>query len=118
MTDESGRAEVYATPYPGAGRKWQVSSQGGGYPRWRKDGRELVYQALDGSVTTATVSAAGEGFSVGSETALFKTRSAVTTEYVFRPTADAQRFLVVETMGEDVALPLTVTLGWQALLRD
>lgn len=117
VTDESGRPEVHVTPYPGAGRKWQVSSQGGSYPRWRKDGREIVYQALDGSVTAAAVSTAGEGFSVGAETALFKTRVPVTNEYVLRPTADAQRFLVVETMGEDVALPLTLTLGWQALLR-
>ncbi len=118
VTDESGRAEVYVTPFPGAGRKWQVSSQGGGYPRWRKDGREIVYQALDGSVTAAAVSTAGDSFSVRSETALFRTRLPVTVEYVLRPTEDAQRFLVVETIGEDVSLPLTVTLGWQALLRD
>ena len=117
VTNESGRPEVYVTPYPGLGRKWQVSSNGGGYPRWRRDGREIVYQALDGSVTAAAVAAVGASFAVASETPLFRARTAATAEYVFQPTADAQRFLVVETIGEDVTTPLVVTLGWQALLR-
>jgi serine/threonine protein kinase/Tol biopolymer transport system component len=117
MSDESGRPEVYVTPYPGLGRKWQVSGKGGSYPRWRKDGRELLYQALDGSVTAAAVAGDGGSFSVPSETALFKARMGLSAEYVFQPTADAQRFLVVETIGEDVTTPLVVTLGWQALLR-
>jgi hypothetical protein len=117
MTDESGRAEVYVAPYPGTGRKWQVTSKGGGYPRWGKDGREVLYQALDGNVTAASVHGAGESFSVASEKALFRTRLPITVEYVYQPTADAQRFLVVETIDEDVTTPLVVTLGWQALLR-
>ena len=117
VTDESGRAEVYVTPWPGGGRKWQISARGGLYPRWRRDGREILYQALDGTVTAAAVSAAADSFSVHAEAPLFRTRSAVTIEYVLQPTPDAQRFLVVETIGEDVALPLTVVLGWQALLK-
>ena len=41
---ESGRDEVYVTGFPGqksAGRKWPISLEGGGDPRWRRDGREL-----------------------------------------------------------------------------
>ena len=68
-------------------------------------------------MTAASVSAVGASFSVAAEKTLFRTRTAVTIEYVFQPTADAQRFLVVETIDEDVTMPLTVTLGWQALLR-
>jgi Tol biopolymer transport system component len=116
VSDESGRIEAYVMPYPATGRKWQLSSQGGVYPRWRRDGREIVYQALDGTVTAAAVSAAGATFSVTAETALFKTRAYQSIEYVFRPTPDAQRFLVVETIDEELAKPLTVVLGWQALL--
>jgi Tol biopolymer transport system component len=116
-SDESGRFEVYVVPYPATGRKWQISSQGGVYPRWRHDGREILYQALDGTVTAAEVRAAGPTLSVGAAKPLFKTRPASANEYVFRPTADAQRFLVVETIENEVARPLTVVLGWQAALR-
>jgi hypothetical protein len=43
-SDETGRFEVFVTPYPGAGRKWQVSDSGGIVPMWRRDGREIVYR--------------------------------------------------------------------------
>jgi hypothetical protein len=35
---------------------------------------------------------------------------------VWQPTADAQRFLVVESLEEEVPRPFSVTLGWQSLL--
>jgi Tol biopolymer transport system component len=41
-SDESGRREVYVVPFHGAG-KWQVSTSGGTYPIWRKDGKELFF---------------------------------------------------------------------------
>ncbi len=115
-TSESGRFEVYVMPYPGTGRKWQVSSQGGVYPRWRKDGREIVYQTMEGTVMAASVLGAGESFTVASETTLFKTRAAVTIEHTYVPTPDAQRFLLVESMEDEAQRPLTVVLGWQAAL--
>ena len=68
-------------------------------------------------MTAAEVAAAGPTLTVGASKALFKTRPAAGGEYVFRPTADAQRFLVVETVEGEIARPLTVVLGWQAALR-
>jgi Tol biopolymer transport system component len=112
---ETGRPEVYVIPYPATGRRWQVSTHGGAYPRWRRDGREIVYQTQDGTLTAAAVSTTG-AFSVsGAATALFKTRVGQRHEYVWQPTADAQRFLVVESLEEEVPRPFSVTLGWQSL---
>ncbi len=116
-SDESGRIEVYVAPFPATGRKWQISSRGGFYPRWRRDGREILYQASDGTVMAAAVSGTGTSFTVSADTPLFKTRSGAAVEYVLRPTPDAQRFLVVETVEAEVDRPFTVTLGWQAALR-
>src|SRR5262249_53000568 len=42
-SEESGRNEVYVGAFPGPGEKWQISSEGGVSPRWRKDGKELYY---------------------------------------------------------------------------
>jgi len=114
-SDESGRPEVYVTPYPALGRKWQVSTQGGLYPRWRKDGREMVYQTLDGTVMAVEIATAGPTFTVGAASPLFRTRTAVTFEYVYMPTSDMQRFLVVETVEEEAPRPFGVILGWRAL---
>ena len=46
-SDETGRDQVYVVPFPGPGGKWQVSSDGGSQPRWRRDGTELFYLARD-----------------------------------------------------------------------
>ena len=42
-SDESGRFEVYVQPFPGPGGKWQVSAEGGNWPIWGRNGRELFY---------------------------------------------------------------------------
>ena len=45
QSDESGRFEIYVQPFPGPGRKVQVSGEGGVQVRWRRDGRGLSYLA-------------------------------------------------------------------------
>ena len=46
--DESGQMEIYVRPYPEVdGGKWQVSTDGGGWPLWSPDGRELFYRNGD-----------------------------------------------------------------------
>ena len=44
QSNESGQFEIYVRPFPDvdAGR-WQVSSDGGWWPLWAPDGRELFY---------------------------------------------------------------------------
>ncbi|MCX6602345.1 MAG: hypothetical protein NTV52_01980, partial [Acidobacteria bacterium] len=43
-SNESGTQELYVRPYPGPGGRWQVSTEGGRFPQWSKDGRELFFQ--------------------------------------------------------------------------
>ncbi len=45
---ESGRWEVYVVGLGDQGGKWKISNDGGGQPRWSKDGRELFYRTEDG----------------------------------------------------------------------
>ena len=44
-SNESGRNEVYVTPYPGLERREQISVSGGHSPLWTRSGRELIYLA-------------------------------------------------------------------------
>lgn len=61
-SDESGRPEVYVRPYPDAGaRRWQLSSGGGGYPVWTRDGREIVYKDAQGRMMAVPVRASHSG---------------------------------------------------------
>ena len=51
VSDESGHSEVYVVTFPDpSGGKWPISSGGRYQPRWRRDGKELVYLAGDPSL--------------------------------------------------------------------
>jgi eukaryotic-like serine/threonine-protein kinase len=43
-SDESGRNEIYVMPFPGPGAKARLSTDGGEYPVWSPDGRELFFR--------------------------------------------------------------------------
>ena len=43
LSNESGRDELYVTPFPSGGRRWTVSKKGAMQPRWSRNGRELFY---------------------------------------------------------------------------
>jgi hypothetical protein len=42
VSDESGQADIYATPWP-RGARVRVSLAGGTRPRWGRDGRSLFF---------------------------------------------------------------------------
>jgi Tol biopolymer transport system component len=43
LTDESSRLELYVTDFPGAHSKMQVSSEGGFWHAWSRDGKRLYF---------------------------------------------------------------------------
>jgi len=56
VSGETGRDEVYIASFPDSGRKTRVSSSGGSYPRWRRDGTETAGLAALLPVALLTVS--------------------------------------------------------------
>ena len=47
VSDESGQEQVYVRAFPSGNALIQISTAGGSYPRWRRDGRELFYISAD-----------------------------------------------------------------------
>ena len=94
-TDESGRWEVYVTSFPRAGRKWQVSTDGGAYAFWSADGKEILYHDLSGMIWAVPVSVRGETLEIGQGRRLFRAPGPNPTAPSFSVTSDHQRFLVV-----------------------
>jgi hypothetical protein len=126
-SNETGRHEVYIQPFPDLSSKWQVSTGGGIYPRWRPDGRELFYLAPDMRLMAVpiTVTSPPGSVSPGSPRALFSTRLATTGPYVFTAGifAKAQyavapdgRFLM-NVVDDAAASPITLVLNWTAELK-
>jgi Tol biopolymer transport system component len=73
-SNESGVREVYVQAFPGPGEKWQVSSGGGLFPLWRRDGKEIFFVSLPEKQLWAAEVKTVSGFEVGAPRALFQTR--------------------------------------------
>ncbi len=114
-SDESGKFEVYVQRFPDHSGRRQISTNGGGGPHWRRDGKELFYYAADGKLMAVPVGS-GESFEPGAAVALFEFRSGssgpATTPYTV--TGDGQRFLVNAIVDAEPRAPLTVVVNWAA----
>ncbi len=115
-SDESGRSEVYVTPFPGPGRKWQVSSSGGVLPRWCGTGKEIFFDGPDEHIMAAEVSARGDTFQVGRTQPLFDIRPQRPGSF-FDVTPDGQRFLVNTSTQPQNSAPMTLVVNWPAELK-
>ena len=114
-SNESGQNQVYAAPFPGPGGKRQISSGGGGWPRWRRDGKEIFYVTPDGQLMAAEVAARNGTLEVGRVQKLFDGIVAG-RGITYDVSADGQKFLVVDD-GAAAARPLTLVQNWTAALR-
>lgn len=69
-SDETGEHEVYVRGLSG-GSPQRVSRNGGDFPLWRRDWRELVFAAPDGTIMSTEVSR-GESKQFSTAIPLFK----------------------------------------------
>ncbi len=67
VSDESGMFEIYVRPFPGPGGKWQISTAGGFYPVWSRNGRELFYETPepDGRIMVTEYTTKADSFLAG-----------------------------------------------------
>jgi serine/threonine protein kinase len=116
-SNESTRLEVYVAPYPGPGRRWQVSTDGGVYPIWRADGKEIVYTRFDGSLQVVAVRAEGDTFFVEEEETLFTIEPPEIGGPYFSASADFQRFLIVPPTTQRADSLLHLLVNWPTALE-
>lgn len=111
-SDETGRNEIYARPFPGPGAKVQISTEGGEEPAWAASGRELYYR--NGNKMMATAIDGGAELVVGGTATLFERpfeRSTVAGARNF-DVADDGRFILVERVPSFRLTRLNVILNW------
>jgi len=122
-SDESGTWQVYVQPFPANGAKWQVSTEGGAEPRWRRDGKELFYIGGQRNLMAIPIEK-GKEFRVGAAKRLFSTQfvgplaSSWAAVKHYAVTADGQRFLVNTAIDDTPDAPITVVLNWTAALKQ
>jgi hypothetical protein len=102
-----------------AGGKWRISSEGGGSPIWRSDGKELFFIASNSNLMSVAVRP-GATFDGAAATPLFKVPGdllavGVVTQYDIAP--DGQSFLMnLDTPTEGQRM-ITLVTNWTSLLK-
>jgi serine/threonine-protein kinase len=108
QSNQSGQLEVYVRPFGRPGGIETVSTNGGHYAVWSKDGSELFY--FEGnSLMSVAVSTARPTFTMGTPTKLFE--GEFEPEYDVSP--DGQRFIMVERVkSETIMRQINIALNW------
>src|SRR5262245_26702641 len=122
---ETGRTEVYVQPFPGPGGKVPISTDGGGYPQWSPNGRELFFLGLDRHIMVVDYTIKGNSFSTGAphvwskQQILLKETGGPFQPYALAP--DGKRFAVIlypdGTTEHQHLLHLTFLLNFADELR-
>ena len=118
VSDESGVPEVHVRSFPaGTAGKWTISTGGGYQPRWRRDGRELLYISGKGELMSVDVGP-DSSFSATRPRRLFQMPiygggPSLNNRY-WDLTPDGQRFLATTTAEGAGTSTLTVVLNWRS----
>jgi eukaryotic-like serine/threonine-protein kinase len=112
-SDQSGRFEVYARPFPGPGTQVQISAAGGNQPVWSPDGHSILYvtdRGMEETIVNAT-----QGLEIISRRLVFS-GSFDTSDFFasFDVSRDGTRFLVLQ--GDD-RIDLVAALNWSDEVR-
>jgi eukaryotic-like serine/threonine-protein kinase len=121
-SDATGRREIYLGPRAGTATPLRVSKAGGGSPRWRGDGRELLYMSADGHIVSASV-ALGDHPVIGDEKPVapklihpepFGTDPYLNTRIDVAPGGNR---LLVQLPPDPGVYWLTLVQGWQSRIH-
>jgi eukaryotic-like serine/threonine-protein kinase len=108
---ESGRnQEIYVQTFPPGGGKWQISVNGGFFPMWRHDGKEIFFlNRGDNKLMSAEVRL-GKTFEADVPKGLFGLPPAITDRYVL--TGDGQKFLFTLIKEQGPGVKIVTVLNW------
>ena len=112
-SSESKRMEVYVQTFPEHNGKWQVSTGGGDWPVWSRDGRELYFVSSDNKMMAVDVKMDGKKFEAGVPRVLFP----VAGRNQFDVGKDDRFLIEVPQAPTDTGVSLNVVANWQSALK-
>jgi Tol biopolymer transport system component len=109
-SDQPGQFEILVESIPAGKGRWQISTEGGDWPVWRRDGKELFFRQGT-KIMAAPIRLTKTSVEAGKPQALFE----VPADTRFQVSRDGQRFLIAMPVeGAAAAAPLTVDTDWRA----
>jgi Tol biopolymer transport system component len=115
VSDESGQQDIYITSFPEGKGKWKVSANGGAYPAWSGNGKELFFESITNDFFACPVAVKGSEVDVGTPQHLLHTNSPG-IGISFDVSSDGKR-LLVNRAEEEAQAPLQLVTNWPAELK-
>jgi dipeptidyl aminopeptidase/acylaminoacyl peptidase len=121
QSNETGRFEIYVRPFPGPGVAIPISTAGGVYARWSRNGEEIFYVAPDATMMAVPIRHTPRTLSAGSPVALFRTRrvgggvNVIRYGHQYDVAADGRFLMNVEP--ESNSRPVTLVMNWRSSTR-
>jgi len=116
-SNETGGTSLSVVPFRHGSGKWQVSSEGGSRPHWRRDGRAIYFITRDFNLAVCDVNASGETLTAGVVRRLFPVNPVWGVGNPYDVSADGKKFMVNTEVGAESAEPLTLVIHWTSLLK-
>ena len=115
-SNESGRYEIYVAPFPWTGRRWQVSEEGGLFPQWRSDGREIVYTRQNGELVAAAIEIGTDSLQPSGTQVLFRIHPPIPSGASFALAPDGEKLLVWSNKLRESETVVNLVVNWPAEL--
>ncbi len=114
-SNASGTSEIYAMPFPGPGGKFQISSGGGDWPRWTRDGKHVIYTNAD-DFYIADVTYDNSTFQVTQSRKIFSLSAVASASNYFYDVAPDSRIVVVAAPAKSGTQRLAWISDWRKQL--
>ncbi len=100
QTNETGRFEVYVRPFPGAGARTPVSSDGGTEPVWNRSGTALYYLNTLGQIVETRVTT-GATFGIGERRVVVSADQFTDASHANYDVSPDGKFLILKRAGAE-----------------
>lgn len=114
MSNESSSEEIYVVAFNGGHGKWQVSANGGHFPAWSHDGRELYYVDSANTVYSVPVKEVAGALQFGAPQTLVSTWSMPVFFYQVSPNG---KKILLYRVSQQVSDSVTVVTNFTAGLK-
>jgi eukaryotic-like serine/threonine-protein kinase len=110
-SNETGHDEIYVQDVPPTGSRWQISVDGGTAPRWRGDGKEILYIDGKGLLQSVTVSVSPR-FEAAIPREVFSMADAFGPRRDYAVSHDGSTIYVSRT-ATSPPMPIRLALNWK-----
>ena len=110
-SDETGRSEIYVRSFPGTGRRWRISHEGGMRPFWTRGGTEIVYLSAARKVMATAIDYEGSILKPGETMELFTPGSMVYSRTLY-VSPDGEQFIYPTIQSGSEQDVVTLIFNW------